>query len=155
MITIPRWMNVSALALLASGVLASCTAIRSSPQAVQSSNPRVTYNYRTDQELVQANQSATTYCNQFQTVPRSTTITNNVDGSKAVVFECVKTTSTVSSPPPAPPSQSYTYRTDQELVQASQAAGVYCQRMGSQPLGPSIVTNTDGSRTVTFQCGAR
>jgi hypothetical protein len=120
---------------------------------VQSSNPSVTYNYRTDQELLQANQNATAYCSQYQTAPRTTNITNNSDGSKAVVFECVRTT--LPGQPPTNPSQSYTYRTDQELVQASQTAGAYCQKYGSQPMTSSMVTNTDGTRTVTFQCGPR
>jgi hypothetical protein len=120
---------------------------------VQSSNPSVTYNYRTDQELLQANQNATTYCSQYQTAPRTATITNNPDGSKAVVFECVRTT--FPAPPPTTPSQSYTYRTDQELVQASQTAGAYCLQYGSQPMTSSIVTNPNGTKTVTFQCGLR
>jgi hypothetical protein len=120
---------------------------------VQSSNPTVTYNYRTDQELLQANQNATTYCNQYQTTPRTTNITNNQDGSKTVAFECVRT----SLPVPArtTPSQSYTYRTDQELVQASQTARAYCQQYSSQPMTSSIMTNSNGTKTVTFQCGPR
>jgi hypothetical protein len=148
-----RRMSVWAVALLAAGAVASCALFPSSPQPVQSTSPSVTYNYRTDQELIQVNQRATTYCSQYQTTPRTASITNNPDGSKAVVFECVRTT------PPAPsatlPSQSYTYRTDQELVQASQTAGAYCLRYGSQPMTSSIVTNPDGSKTVTFQCGPR
>jgi hypothetical protein len=120
---------------------------------VQSSNPSVTYNYRTDQELLQANQNATTYCSQYQTAPRTANITNNPDGSKAVVFECVRTT--FPAPPPTTPTQSYTYQTDQELVQASQTAGAYCLKYGSQPMTSSIVTNPNGTKTVTFQCGLR
>ena len=58
-------------------------------------------------------------------------------------------------PMPATPSQSYTYRTDQEMVQASQTAGAYCQKYGSQRMTSSIVANPDGSKTVTFQCGLR
>ena len=135
------------------GILASCAELPSSQQPVQASNPSVTYNYRTDQELLQANQNATAYCSQYQTAPRTANITNNSDGSKAVVFECVRTT--LPAPPPTAPSQSYTYRTDQELVQASQTAGAYCLKNGSQPMTSSMVTNADGSRTVTFQCGLR
>jgi hypothetical protein len=148
-----RRMNVWAVALVAAGAVAACAPWPSSQQPVQSSNPSVTYNYRTDQELVQANQNATTYCSQYQTAPRTASITNNADGSKAVVFECVRTTSPVPSPPT--PSQSYTYRTDQELVQASQTAGAYCVKYGSQPMTSSIVTNPNGTKTVTFQCGLR
>ncbi len=148
-----RRANVWAVALLAAGALVSCAELPSSQRPVQSSNPSVTYNYRTDQELLQANQNATAYCSQYQTAPRTANITNNSDGSKAVVFECVRTT--LPAPPPTAPSQSYTYRTDQELVQASQTAGAYCLKNGSQPMTSSMVTNPDGSRTVTFQCGLR
>ena len=61
MVRIARWVNVSAVALFAVGALAACATFSSSQQPVQSSNPSVTYNYRTDQELLQANQNATTY----------------------------------------------------------------------------------------------
>ena len=153
MVTIYRRVNVWAVALLAAGAVAACATFPSSQQPVQSSNPSVTYNYRTDQELIQANQRATTYCSQYQTAPRTANITTNADGSKAVVFECVRTT--LPAPPPAIPTQSYTYRTDQELVQASQTAGAYCAKYGSQPMTSTVATNQDGSRTVTFQCGLR
>ena len=149
-----RQVNVWTAPLLAAGALVSCSGpMPSSQQPVQASNPSVTYNYRTDEELLQANRNATVYCNQYQTVPRTGNITSNSDGSKAVVFECVRTT--LPAPPPTTPSQSYTYRTDQELVQASQTAGAYCLKNGSQPMTSSMVTNPDGSRTVTFQCGLR
>ena len=126
----------------------------SSQQPVQSTSPSVTYNYRTDQELIQVNQRATTYCSQYQTAPRTASIKNNPDGSKAVLFECVRTT-TPPAPPATTPSQSYTYRTDQELVQASQTAGAYCLSQGSQPMTWRMGTNADGTKTVTFQCGPR
>ena len=152
MVRISRCVKVGAVALLAAGPVASCALSSSSPQPVHSSNPTVTYNYRTDQELVQANQRATTYCSQYQTTPRTANITANPDGSKAVHFECMRTTS--PAPAPAPPGQTYTYRTDQELIQASQTADAYCVRLGSQPKMSSIVANSDGTKTVTFQCGS-
>ena len=148
-----RNMHVWSVALLTAGAVASCGPLPSSQQPVQASNPSVTYNYRTDQELLQANQNATTYCSQYRTAPRIATITNNPDGSKAVAFECVPTT--LPAPPPTPPSLSYTYQTDQELVQASQTAGAHCLKYGSQPMTSSIVANPNGTKTVTFQCGLR
>jgi hypothetical protein len=150
-----RRVNVWTVALLAAGAVASCGPLPSSQQPVQASNPSVTYNYRTDEELLQANRNATAYCSQYQTAPRTGNITNNPDGSKAVVFECVRTTLPAQPPPPPPPSLSYTYRTDQELVQASQTAGAHCAKYGSQPMTSSMATNPDGTRTVTFQCGLR
>ena len=113
------------IALLAAGSLAACTLTEpTSPQAVQASNPNVTYNYRTDQELLTANQNATTFCSQYKTVPRTANLTNNSDGSKTVVFECVRTAA-FPAPAPVPVNPNlltYSYRTDQELVQASQTA---------------------------------
>ncbi len=147
-----RFRRVS-IPLLAAGAVAACTQWSSSPQPVQSTTPTVTYNYRTDQELIQANQNASTYCAQYQAAPRSSSVTNNADGSKTVVFQCVA--AAVPAPVPINPNLRHTYRTDQELVQASQTASTYCQRTGTLPMTSSIVTNADGSRTVTFQCGPR
>jgi hypothetical protein len=153
MITTFRRLRGLNIALLAAGTVAACAQLPSSQQPVQASNPTVTYSYRTDQELLSASQNATTYCGQYQTAPRAATITNNADGSKTAVFECVRTA--VPAPAPVNPNLNYTYRTDQELVQASQTASAYCLRNGSQPMTSSMMANSDGTRTVTFQCGAR
>ena len=153
MITTFRRLRGFSIALLAGGTVAACAQVPSSQQPVQASNPSVTYNYRTDQELLKASQNATTYCGQYQTAPRAATITNNADGSKTAVFECLRTAA--PAPPPVNPNLSYTYRTDQELVRASQTANAYCLRNGSQPMTSNLVTNTDGTRTVTFQCAPR
>ena len=139
-----RSVNGWTVVLLAAGAVASCGPLPTSQQPVQSSNPSVTYNYRTDEELLQANRNATVYCNQYQTAPRTANITNNPDGSKAVVFECVRTALPAPSPPP--PSLSYTYRTDQELVQASQTAGAYWAKYGTQPMTSTMATSSDGTR---------
>jgi len=74
-----------------------------------------------------------------------------------VVFECVRTTAAYPAPvPPNPNILTYSYRTDQELVQASQTASAYCLQNGSQqPTTSRIMTNSDGTKTVTFQCGPR
>ena len=146
------------VALLTAGAVAACAQVPTSPQAVQATNPTVTYNYRTDQELVNANQNATTFCNQYQTTPRTSNVTSNSDGTKTVLFECVRTTAALpAAPAPTPvpgnPSVlSYSYRTDQELVQASQTASTYCAQNGALPMTSRVTTNVDGSRTVTFQC---
>ena len=145
------------VALLTAGAVAACVQVPTPPQAVQATNPTVTYNYRTDQELVTANQNATTFCNQYQTTPRTANVTSNSDGTKTVLFECVRTTAAVPAPAPTPvpvnPNVlSYSYRTDQELVQASQTASTYCAQNGALPMTSRVTTNVDGSRTVTFQC---
>ena len=148
-----RFREVS-IVMLTAGTVAACGPLASSQQPVQASNPSVTYNYRTDQELLLANQNATTFCSQYQTAPRTANLTNNADGSRTVVFECVRTAG-YPAPAPVNPNLSYSYRTDQELVQASQTASAYCRQNGSLPMTSRVVTNSDGSRTVTFQCGPR
>ena len=154
MMTRFRQFRGVSIALLAAGSLAACTTTTpSSPQAVQATNPSVTYNYRTDQELVTANNNAMTFCNQYSTAPRTYNITNNSDGTKTVVFECVRTTAAPApAPVPNPNVLTYSYRTDQELVAASQTASTYCMQNGSLPMTSRVTTNADGSRTVAFQC---
>lgn len=152
-----RLLQGLGLCVATAATLTACTTYPE-PRPVQASNPTVTYVYRSDGELVQANQNATAFCNQYQTTPQTRTLTNNSDGSRTVVFECVGTQSTtvatgpVTVPATVPPGMRYVYRTDAELVQASQTASNYCQRNGTLPMTSNISTNPDGSRTVTFQC---
>ena len=143
--------TVPAAAVLAGLMMAACTPQYSSPQQVQASNPTVTYKYRSDQELVQANQNAATFCNRYQAVPRTANFANDPDGSRVVVFECVQT-STPASQPQVNPNLTYTYRTDQELLDASRNAQIYCMNNGAQQVVSNIVTNANGTKTVTFQC---
>jgi hypothetical protein len=151
----PREGNVRAAAVLAGLLLSSCVPQYSSPQQVQASNPSVTYTYRSDQDLVQTNQTAATFCSRYQSVPRAANFTNNPDGSKAVIFECVPTIAPVAPSPQFNPNVAYNYRTDQELLDASRNAQIYCMNNGSPQTISNIVTNSDGSKTVTFQCSSR
>jgi len=148
-------VNLPAAAVLAGLMLASCAPQYTSPQQVQASNPTVTYKYHNDQELLQVNQSAVTYCNQYRAVPQPASFTNDQDGSKVVVFACVQNTMPMGSPPQYNPNLTYNYRSDQELLNASRNAQTYCMNNGSQQVISNIVTNNDGTRTVTFQCSPR
>lgn len=143
---------VRAATVLAAGlIMASCVAQSSAPEQVESSRPTVTYKYLNDEELIQANQRAATFCNQYNLAPRAESFSNDKDGSKVVVFECVP--SSMPAPqPPVNPNLIYSYRTDQELLSASRSAQIYCMNIGSQQVISNIVTNADGSKTVTFQC---
>jgi hypothetical protein len=152
-----RSLNVTARAatVLAGLLMAACAPLSSPPRQVQASNPSVTYKYRGDQELLQANQNAATFCNRYQSVPRTANFANDPDGSKVVVFECVQTATAMASPPPSNPNLTYSYRTDQELLDASRNAQTYCMNNGSQQVISNIVTNANGTRTVAFQCSPR
>lgn len=154
-----KTLAVCAAIATTAGLLASCAPGPRAAQTMQQSNPSVTYKYRGDQELLNANQQAAAYCNQYGTVPRTANLTNNPDGTNTVIFECVKTgPSTAALPPMAPlppnPALTYTYRSDQELLDAGRRADAYCMNYGQRMVATSnIVTNLDGTRTATFQCG--
>jgi hypothetical protein len=148
-------LNVRAAAVLAGLMVASCVPQYSSPQQVQASNPTVTYKYRSEQELSQANQSAATFCSGYQSVARTGSFGVDPDGSRTVLFECVQTAQSTAAAPPMNANLTRTYWTDQELVEASRTAQNYCMNSGSQQVISDIVTNANGTKTVTFQCSRR
>ena len=155
-----RTLVACVVAATSAGILASCAPSNRAPETVSVSNPSVTYKYRGDQELVRANQQAALYCNQYGSTPRTVNITNNTDGTNNVIFDCVKVAMpmTMVSPmpalPPVNPALTYTYRTDRDLLDSSRRADSYCMQYGQRMVATSsIVTNADGSRTVTYQCG--
>ena len=152
-----RFMNVAFVttAAIAALMTASCVSTRSSPQQVEVSNPTVTYKYRNDDQLIEANQRAMTYCDQYQSFPQTQNIGRDSDGSNIVVFECV-----ARSAFPAPQRQlnsdlTYNYRTDQQLLDLSRDAQIYCLNSGQPEMDSNIVVNSDGSKTVTFRCSRR
>ena len=145
-------VNVRAAAVLAGLVAAACAPLHSSPEQVRASNPSVTYKYSSDQELVQANQRAAKFCNRYQSVPGAANFAKDSDGSQIVVFECVETPAT--SQEQYNPNLTYNYRTGQELLDASRNAQIYCMNRGSQQVTSNIVTNANGTKTVTFQCSS-
>ena len=148
-------LNLGAATVLAGLMAASCAPLYSTPQQVQASNPTVTYKYRSDQELSQANQSAATFCSRYQSAARTTNFGTDPDGSRTVMFECVQTSQSAATQPPINPNLTRTYWTDQELVEASRTAQSYCMNSGSQQVISDIVTNANGTKTVTFQCSRR
>ena len=67
---------------LAALTVASCTSSSSLEllQQVRASNPSVTYEYAGDEELLQAQQNAVVFCNQYQAAPRPARITTGSNG---------------------------------------------------------------------------
>jgi hypothetical protein len=148
-------VNLRTAAVVAILALASaCTASSSQPlQQVRATNPTVTYTYSGDQELLQAAQNAALYCNQYASTPGPARIIANPNGANSVSFECgPKTPPLVAVQPAVAPNLTYTYRTDQELLGAARSADSYCATKASRQAVSNITTNTDGSKTVIFQC---
>ena len=152
------WASVRAAAVLAGAAVASsCVASSShSLEQVRASPPSVTYAYDGDEELLQAEQNALTFCSKYNSTPEPARITSNSNvGTKDVTFECgPNPPATVVTQQVPGPNLSYSYRTDQELLQASRTAEAYCANNGSRRAVSTITTNVDGSKTVVFQCSA-
>ncbi len=143
---------------LAALMMTSCaTSSRSSPQQVEMSNPTVTYKYRNDDELIQANQRAVMFCQDRQAMPRAQNFSRDSDGRNIVVFECVPSSSLSSSVPMQQSGSDlrYDFRTDQELLDVSRNAQIYCLNSGAPEMDSNIVVNSNGSKTVTFRCSRR
>jgi hypothetical protein len=124
----------------------------SSPKQIEASNPTVTYKYHNDEELIETNQLAATFCDRYQSVPQPVNFTTDTTGNRVVVFECVGTS--VAGGPYSNSDLTYTYRTDQELMDVSRNAHAYCRNSGSSQVVSNIVSNGNGTKTVTFQCRA-
>jgi predicted small lipoprotein YifL len=58
---------------------------------VMPAQPVVSYSYRDDRGLVEATGLASRYCAGYAAQARSTMVQANVDGSKTITFDCVKT----------------------------------------------------------------
>lgn len=145
---------VAAVAIAAI-MMASCASTgSSSPKQVSMSNPTVTYQYRNDDELIQANQRAIAFCEPYQSLPQAQSFSSDPDGRRVVVFECVQTLQTAAIDHPDSALR-YNYRTDQELLEVSRNAQVYCTKIGRPEVASNIVVHADGSKTVTFQCSPR
>jgi hypothetical protein len=146
---------IATTTVIAAVMLASCVSTRSSsPRQVDMSSPTVTYQYRNDDELIKANQRAIAFCEPYQSLPRAQSFSYDSEHQKIVVFECVATLEAAAIHQPESDLR-YDYRTDQELLDLSRNAQVYCRNIGKPEMDSSIVVNSNGSRTVTFHCRPR
>ena len=130
----------------------ACVPFDHAPRQIQASNPTVTYTYHDDNELIQTNQLAATFCSRYQNAAQPVRFSTDGNGDRVVVFECMP-----ASTPNAPYSNSnltYTVRTDKEMMDASRDASVYCSNSGSPHVVSNVISNGNGTRTVTFQCHA-
>ena len=135
-------------------MMTSCASTRSSPKQVATSNPTVTYQYRNDDDLVQANQRAIKFCEPYQSLPQAKSCSTDTEGRKVVVFECIQSLQ-ASRIDTSDSALRYNYRTDQQLLDLSRDAQLHCLNLGQPEMTSNIVVNADGSRTVTFQCNRR
>ncbi|MBI1206860.1 MAG: hypothetical protein GC191_06175 [Azospirillum sp.] len=145
----------TAAVLVVAMLAAACAPLNSAPVQVQANNPSVTYKYRGDQELLQANQNATTYCSRYSSSAQTANITDSPDGTKTVVFQCIAIAPGAAPTQPYNSNLAYNYRSDQDLLDASRNAENYCMSNGVQRAMSTGITNTNGNKTASFQCTSR
>jgi hypothetical protein len=136
-------------------LVAACAPQHAAPKQTQSTSPSVTYTYRGDEELVQANEKAMAYCSQYRSTARTARIDTSSDGSKTVVFDCVALAPSVATTQVYNPDYPYVYHTDEDLLGVAQSADRYCSSNGSQRALTTISTDSTGARTITFRCVPR
>jgi len=165
-----RAVSILTATLLVTGALAACdsstyslnvpnfmsdSAPPSPPQQVGAPKLRVTYNYRGDEESMHASEKAAAFCGQYQSQARMVHSTDEFDGTTTAEFECTPGSAALAAAPPPPmpmPGMAYSYRNDQELVNATRNAQSRCPP-SDFPMTSSIAIDGNGNRTVTFQCG--
>ena len=136
-------------------LVVSCSAPESSPpQQVQSSNPTVTYQYRGDEELIKASESAGVFCGKYKSSARIQGISDTQDGGKSAVFECAANAATAMPGPALAPGQAYPYVSDQDLVDRTRNADSYCSSIGGHHALSTVVPNRDGTKSVSFTCSS-
>ncbi|MEX1306316.1 MAG: hypothetical protein WEA84_14265 [Rhodovibrionaceae bacterium] len=133
--------------------VASCAPSHSLKQ-VDTRNPTVTYEYRGDSELLQAQSRAAEFCRQYGKGADSGRISSGSGyGVQLVSFECdSELAGNLASGESAESNLTYSYRTDQDLLNASQQAGAYCIERNSDLAVSDLRNNSDGSKTIVFRC---
>jgi hypothetical protein len=121
---------------------------------VAANNPTVTYQYRNDDELIQANQRAISFCEPYHTLPQAQHFSEDSEHQKIVIFECVSSMQTAAINR-TDSELRYDYRSDQELLDVSRNAQIQCRNSGRPELSSNVAVNSDGSRSVTFHCSPR
>jgi hypothetical protein len=165
--------KLTLIALAATATLAACGPYGGNPPVTQvnAKNPSVSYRYGSDSDLNTARSNAVAFCSQYGGTPLAPVTASNNDGSRTATFECGRTapvaaapsTTTVITPAPAvpvapiavpmaPANMTYTYISEPELADATNKANAYCTSYGSRAINSGIITNSNGSKTVTFQC---
>lgn len=147
-----RLIFLSAAAALSLAIV-SCAPSHKLKQ-VETTNPIVTYEYRGDNELLQAQQKATEFCSQYGRGVNAGKISGgSSNGLQLVSFECSSELASGIAPGQSYDSNlTYSYRTDQNLLDASQKAEAYCFERNADLGVSDIRNNSDGSKTIVFRC---
>ena len=143
-------------ALFASAALGACSSGPRAAVQISASRPTVSYVYSNDDGLFDASRKAEAYCVQYGAWPTAVAF-DKVSGERQVTFACDQPRTSAQSPatvivPTSPANLAYPYRDDRGLLDAINQAQRYCLGVNGTARSTRIVENSDGSRTVSFEC---
>jgi hypothetical protein len=143
-------------AVVTASALAACTSYSRAAVQTSASRPTVSYEYGSDDGLIDATRKAETFCQQYGAWPSAVDFDKR-NGDHHVTFACDQPRVVASAPttvvvPATQPPLAYPYRDDRGLVEAMSQAQRYCMGLNANARSTRVTTNADGSRTVTFEC---
>ena len=152
-----RWFEGVTRVLLAAAlgvVVVACAPTRDGARQIDEDEPRVTYQYSDNEDLMDASFQAEAYCRQFNAWPEIEEVEQGRGTSGEVTFTCNREqqretprTHTL----PRDPALSYNYHDQQSLIEATMKAQRHCARYGAE--ARSIAGGMDDQRqAVAFEC---
>lgn len=142
-------------ALLAPLALGACSSRPRPAVQTSASRPTVSYSYGDDDGLLDATRKAESYCAQYGAWPNPVDF-DKASGERQVTFACnqprtaAQSSATVVVPSSTP--LTYPYRDDRGLVDAINEAQRYCLGLNANARSTRVINNSDGTRTVAFEC---
>jgi hypothetical protein len=144
------------LAVLVLGAaLAACAPPRGYTESVDETAPSVTYRFSDDEGLANATRQAENYCRQYNAGARHADTRSARGGASEVTFVCDRDRTmaiTDVRTPRTDRTMEYTYRDEQGLIDVSTQAERHCAAMGLTARSQAVMTGTDGTRTIVFEC---
>jgi hypothetical protein len=141
--------------VLTATALAACTSYPRPAVQTSATKPTVSYEYGSDDGLIDATRKAELFCDQYGAWPTAVDFDRR-NGEHHVTFACDQPRVTASAPTtvvvPSPQPLAYPYRDDRGLVEALSQAQRYCLGLNANARSTRVTNNADGSRTVTFEC---
>lgn len=153
--TAMRGITLFIAALFATVALDACSDRPRPAVQTSASRPTVSYVYSDDDGLLDATHKAESYCARYDAWPSPLGF-DKESGERHVTFACdqprtaAQSSTTVVVPSSAP--LTYPYRDDRGLVDAINEAQRYCLGLNASARSTRVITNSDGSRTVAFEC---
>jgi hypothetical protein len=146
-----------ATVLAAGAAIAGCATSSGRAEPVAANPPSVTYKYSDEQGLIDASLKAEAFCRDFNSWPTAAGTHFARDGSGEVTFICDqdRAETLAGTRPrslPSNPTVEYTYRDEQELIEATARAQRHCAAFGAEARSTTVRAGAGSTGRVEFEC---